>query len=154
MGKEIERKFLVQNNIWKINSPGTTVRQGYLNRDKNRTVRIRIYGNKACITIKGITRGISRSEFEYKIPKSDGELMLKDICEQPVIHKTRYEINYKKWIWTVDEFHGENKGLVVAEIELEKENDEFEIPVWIGKEVSFQAKYYNSNLIKKPFNTW
>jgi adenylate cyclase len=117
-------------------------------------VRIRIFGKKAFITIKGITVGATRTEFEYEIPAKDAEILLNELCLKPTIKKYRYRIPYKGFIWEVDEFLGENKGLIMAEIELESEDQAFEIPEWIGKEVTHDPRYFNSNLIEHPYNMW
>ncbi|WP_040509907.1 CYTH domain-containing protein [Leptospira wolffii] len=151
---EIERKFLVTNSDYKKDAFPSIILQGYLNSDKNRTVRVRIESNKAYITVKSKTVGISRQEFEYEIPITDAEEMISNICEKPVVKKLRYLINFQGSIWEVDEFLEENEGLVVAEIELKSENEIFNKPDWIGKEVSDDPKYFNSNLIRSPFRHW
>ncbi|WP_061236195.1 CYTH domain-containing protein [Leptospira santarosai] len=151
---EIERKFLVTNFDFKKNSVPSIISQGYLNSDKNRTVRVRSNSNKAFITIKSKTVGISREEFEYEIPITDAEEMINSICEKSIIKKFRYLINFQGSIWEVDEFLEENEGLIVAEIELKSENEAFNKPDWVGKEVSDDPKYFNSNLIKTPFRHW
>jgi adenylate cyclase len=134
MATEIERKFLVQGTPWQT---GTGVRycQGYLNRDKERTVRVRTAGDKAFLTIKGVTRGAARAEFEYSIPLSDAEQLLK-LSDGPVIQKNRYVIQHDGSKWEVDEFLGDNAGLVVAEIELQAANQSFSRPSWLGREVT------------------
>ena len=152
MSTEIERKFLVDGIEWKLGI-GVPYCQGYLNPNKERTVRVRIAGDKAFLTIKGITKGISRPEFEYEIPVSDAEQLLK-ICDGPLIQKTRYVVNYKGNIWEVDEFSGENEGLIIAEIELQDEAQLFERPSWVGKEVSDDPRYFNSNLASNPYSKW
>ncbi|HPI38246.1 MAG TPA: CYTH domain-containing protein [Ignavibacteriaceae bacterium] len=154
MGKEIERKFLVKSEEWKSLAKGTYYRQGYLSTVKERVVRVRTIDDKGFLTIKGKVEGISRSEFEYEIPVDDANLMLDSLCEKPIIEKYRAKIEYKGAIWEVDEFHGENEGLVVAEVELKDENQVVEIPSWIGEEVSGDPRYFNSNLIKNPFTKW
>lgn len=156
MGQEIERKFLVTSNSFKelaINS--YPIKQGYLSTVPDRTVRIRIKGNKAFITIKGKSNesGTSRFEWEKEIDLHDAEELL-TICETGKIDKIRYEVPNGKFTFEVDEFYGENEGLVIAEIELNNENDTFEIPDWIGEEVTGDSKYYNSSLIKNPFAKW
>jgi CYTH domain-containing protein len=151
---EIERKFIVLNSNYKTQGSSSLISQGYLNSDKSRTVRIRIYGDNAFITIKSKVVGISRQEFEYPIPVEDARFMMDELCEKPVIQKIRYKILYKENIWEVDEFLGENEGLVIAEIELKSEDQKFETPDWIGKEVTGELKYYNSSLIKNPYNGW
>lgn len=152
MAIEIERKFLVNGSAWQ-QADGERFSQGYLNRDKERTVRVRVTGDKAFVTIKGPTNGASRSEFEYQIPIADGEQLLA-LCEGPAIEKVRRVISYKGSIWEVDEFFGENAGLVVAEIELESEEQDFERPDWLGQEVTHDHRYFNSSLSQHPFNKW
>jgi adenylate cyclase len=152
MGVEIERKFLVKGNGWRT-SKGTVIGQGYLNRDKNRTVRVRIAGDKAFLTIKGPSVGASRLEFEYAIPSSEG-LELIQLCEGTPISKTRHVVYVGGMKWEIDEFHGANDGLVVAEIELNAEDQEFTLPDWIDREVTDDSKYFNSNLIDHPFSNW
>jgi adenylate cyclase len=154
MSKEIERKFLIKNESWKIGSKLTSYRQGYLSTNIERIVRVRTIDQKGFLTIKGKTTGISRSEFEYEIPLDDANIMLDVLCEKPLIEKNRAKIAYKGLIWEVDEFFGENQGLVVAEVELQDENQTFEKPEWIGEEVSGDPRYFNSNLIKMPFTKW
>lgn len=153
MGKEIERKYLVKGEVWKKQGEGILYRQGYLNSQKERVVRARTMGTKAALTIKGITVGATRLEFEYDIPMDDCNQLL-DLCEQPIIEKTRYKIPYGGLIWEVDEFHGVNDGLVVAECELESEDQSIDKPEWIGDEVTGEPRYFNSNLIASPFTTW
>jgi adenylate cyclase len=154
MGIEIERKFLVTDDEWKGLAMGTLYRQGYLSSTKKLTVRVRIAGDKAFLTIKGETSGISRMEYEYPIPVEDARVMLAELCEQPIIEKKRYTINYQGFVWEVDEFFGENEGLLVAEIELEAEGQEFEKPPWVGMEVSSDRRYCNASLVKNPFSGW
>ncbi len=154
MGKEIERKFLVTGDRWKELAEGITCRQGYLSTVKERVVRVRTMGNKGYLTIKGISVGATRSEYEYHIPRQDADEMLRELCEKPLIEKNRYKIEYEGFIWEVDEFFGDNDGLILAEIELAHENQSFEKPAWIGKEVTGDPKYFNSNLIKKPYSRW
>ena len=152
MAKEIERKFLVVSDQWKT-ADAVHYSQGYLNRDKFRTVRIRVAGDFAFITVKGPTTGMSRDEFEYPIPLDDAKQML-DLCEQPIVEKNRRIIEFEGFNWEVDEFLGVNKGLVIAEIELESEDQVFEKPAWVGDEVTSDARYFNSNLSQNPFSTW
>jgi CYTH domain-containing protein len=154
MGKEIERKFLVKRDAWKPRDEGTWYKQGYLNSQKERVVRVRIAGTKATLTIKGLTRGVSRSEFEYPIPVEDAAVLLDQICEQPVIEKHRHRETHGGHAWEIDVFHGENDGLVVAELELESESESFERPAWLGAEVSSDPRYFNSNLLKNPYKNW
>lgn len=154
MAKEIERKFLVVGSTWRTLAQGTRYRQGYLNSDKARTVRIRTVGDQAFLTIKGPTIGVTRTEFEYPIPYDDCVTMLNDLAEQPVIDKIRYKIPVDGLIWEVDEFLGVNEGLIVAEVELTSEDQAFEKPDWVGEEISGDVRYYNSSLIKAPYTTW
>lgn len=153
MAKEIERKFLVNGDAWK-RSKGTLYRQGYLSTVKERTVRVRLEGERAVLTIKGITRGATRAEFEYEIPFEDAEQLLDDLCERPLIEKTRYKIEHAGLTWEVDEFLNENAGLVVAEVELESEDQQFDLPEWLGEEVTRDPRYYNANLVSHPFTKW
>ncbi len=153
MGQEIERKFLVEGEGWRIGE-GVAYRQGYLNRAIERTVRVRRVGDKGYLTIKGATHGISRLEYEYEIPAEEAEELLDALCEKPLIEKTRYRIAWGELTWEVDEFAGENEGLVLAEIELPSEAYAFKRPAWLGEEVSGDPRYFNSNLVKNPFRTW
>ena len=153
---EIERKFLVNQTTYRDHAlKSTRIVQGYLNSDPNRTVRIRIKGKQGFITIKGKSNktGTSRFEWEKEIPIVEAEALIQ-LCETGVIEKTRYEIPSGKHIIEVDEFFGDNQGLCVAEIELTDENEKFLTPDWLGKEVTGDARYYNAQLSKKPFNTW
>jgi CYTH domain-containing protein len=152
MAIEIEHKFLVTSNDWRINEP-VQIRQGYLNRDPDRTVRVRTAGNQAWITVKGRTTGSVRSEFEYPIPLNDADALLL-LCERPLLEKRRYHFEHDGRTWEVDEFLGENEGLVVAEIELDTPDAEFSMPSWIGVEVTYDSRYFNSNLSVSPFTTW
>ena len=152
MAKEIERKFLVKDDTWR-NAKGIKFRQGYLSSVKERTVRVRTKEDKGYLTIKGVAVGATRMEFEYEIPRKDADRLL-DICEQPLIEKNRYTINCGGFVWEVDEFFGENQGLIIAEIELQSEDQAFPKPDWIGDEVTRDPRYFNSNLIKNPFTAW
>lgn len=152
MGVEIERKFLVTGQDWKSVEPEHLC-QGYLNTDKYRTVRVRTAGKAAFLTIKGKTENLSRPEFEYQIPRDDALSMLK-ICVGNPIEKNRYSVKVGSLIWEVDEFLGANKGLIVAEVELETESQEITLPSWVGLEVSGKSEYYNSSLASAPFSTW
>ena len=149
--KEIERKYLVDLNKWSPENKGTHILQFYLS-DKP-TVRVRIYGIQGFITIKGQTEGVSRAEFEYEIPVDDALDMIKLAIYIP-IEKTRYDIVYNDQLFTVDVFEGKNQGLVIAEIEMELENQEIDLPDWITEEVSYNPNYYNSNLSKNSFTEW
>ena len=154
MGIEIERKFLLTGTEWKQLASGTPYRQGYLNSTKERTVRVRTIDDKGFLTVKGISVGASRLEFEYEIPLGDANTLLDELCEKPLIEKNRYKIEHQGFTWEVDEFFGENDGLVVAEIELESEDQAFDKPGWVGEEVTGDPRYFNSSLISKPFSTW
>ena len=153
MAKEIERKFLVDEQIFKLSGDGEFIAQGYLSSIPERVVRVRIKNDRGYLTIKGKNEGISRSEFEYEIPKSDAEELLK-ICEPSIIIKRRYIVDVDGSKFEVDIFEGDNAGLIVAEIELKSEDEKFSKPLWLSDEVSFDKRYYNSNLSKKPFKTW
>jgi adenylate cyclase len=153
MGKEIERKFLVTGNAWRAGE-GTDFRQGYLSTDKERTVRVRAAGDIAHLTIKGITEGATRTEFEYPIPVADAELMLDTLCLRPLIEKRRYRVQHGGMTWEIDEFRGDNVGLVIAEIELERPQQRFEKPEWVGEEVTSDPRFYNANLVAHPYSTW
>ena len=154
MGTEIERKFLVIGEDWKEQGQGARLRQGYICSDPGRIVRVRIEGERAMLTLKGKTVGISRGEWECPIPVEDAQELLDGLCEKPLIDKIRYRVPFGGFIWEVDEFFGENAGLVVAEIELESETQEFVKPDWIGQEVSEDRRYANANLFKHPFQRW
>lgn len=154
MGKEIERKFLVDTTKWQPRDGGTHFKQGYLSSQKERVVRVRIEGERAKLTIKGVSVGVTRSEFEYPIPVEDAATMLDHLCEQPLIDKQRYKEVHGGKVWEIDVFHGDNQGLVVAEIELATEDEPFEIPPWALREVSADARYFNANLIRHPFKDW
>lgn len=155
MHTEIERKFLVSGEIDVITDNGLHIVQAYLCSAPERTVRLRISGDRAWITIKGKStdNGLSRYEWEKEIAPEDAYELL-SLCEPGVIDKTRHLIDYKGHRFEVDVFHGENEGLVTAEIELDSEEEEFEKPQWIGKEVSGDVRYYNSSLRTKPFKSW
>jgi adenylate cyclase len=155
MGTEIERKFLVMGNGYKKNAKSSkTYRQGYFSTALKHTVRVRTAGKKGYITVKGKKIGITRLEFEYEIPFADAEVMLDSLCERPLIEKIRHIIHFDGLIWEVDEYLGENKGLVVAEVELENEYQSYAIPSWLGKEVSDDNRYANSSLVRNPYRLW
>lgn len=154
MGKEIERKYLVDVAAWKPRDEGIHYKQGYLSAQKERVVRVRIEGDQAKLTIKGPSRGVTRSEFEYAIPLDDAVILLDSLCERPLIDKHRHKEVHGGRTWEIDVFHGDNDGLVVAEIELASEDDTIELPRWIVREVSSDPRYYNSNLLKAPYRTW
>lgn len=152
MAVEIERRFLVRKGAWR-QARGIRVIQGYLSRDKHRTVRVCVAGEHAFLTVKGLTTGASRVEFEYGISVADGEQLLK-LCLEPLIDKVRRIIARDGVVWEVDEFLGDNAGLVVAEIELQSEDQQFAKPDWLGAEVTHDARYFNSNLAEHPFGAW
>jgi CYTH domain-containing protein len=152
MATEIERKFLVNEGSWR-QAKGTKYRQGYLNSAKERVVRVRTIDNKGYLTIKGITAGASRMEFEYEIPLQDANELL-NICEKPLIEKIRYKVEDGDVVWEVDEFAGDNQGLIVAEVELQNEDQRFSKPDWVAEEVTGDPRYFNSNLIKNPYTMW
>lgn len=153
MAAEIERKFLVTGDAWLAGSEGIRISQGYLSQDPERTVRVRSAGAQAWLTIKGRNEGITRAEFEYEIPPADASELLA-LCLPSVIDKTRHRIFHAGHLWEVDVFHGENAGLVVAEVELADEADTPELPPWIGAEVSADPRYFNSCLASFPYSQW
>ncbi|HVW63487.1 MAG TPA: CYTH domain-containing protein [Nitrosospira sp.] len=156
MGKETERKFRVDEEeaaAWR-KAPYREVRQGYLSMDKDRTVRVRIAGNEAWLTIKGITRGASRAEYEYPIPIADAGEMLDHLCLRPLIDKRRYRVEHEGFLWEIDEFYEDNAGLIIAEIELESANQAFPRPPWVGAEVTHDPRYYNASLVRHPYSRW
>lgn len=154
MAKEIERKFLVRSEQWRALAEGTVYRQGYLSSIKERTVRIRTINDKAFLTIKGITVSATRTEYEYEIPYADCCAMLDELAERPIIEKKRYKIPVGEVVWEIDEFMGVNAGLIVAEVELKSEEQQFDKPEWIGEEVSGDPRYFNSNLVAHPYTEW
>lgn len=141
MATEIERKFLVNTTLWRPRDEGTRFTQGYLNSAKERIVRVRIEGTSARLTIKGLTSDATRLEFEYPIPMTDARTMLDTLCERPLIDKHRHIETYGAHAWEIDVFHGENAGLVIAEVELLSERDAVELPPWVGKEVTGDPRY-------------
>ncbi len=154
MGEEIERKFLVVGDGWRNTAEAEPLRQGFLSTEPERTVRVRLAGSRGSLTIKGKTIGARRQEFEYEIPGADAQRMLDTLCQRPLIEKVRYRLRVGRHIWEVDVFEGENAGLVIAEVELESEDEAFEKPDWAGEEVTDDPRYFNSNLVAKPFRTW
>ena len=154
MASEIERKFLVSDDSWRSADPaGVRMAQGYLTLDPDRTVRVRVAGDQAWLTIKGRSVGITRAEFEYPVPACDARELLA-MCLPTVIDKTRHRISYEGHIWEVDEFHGANQGLVVAEVELADASAEPVLPPWVGAEVSDDSRYYNASLAMLPYTGW
>jgi CYTH domain-containing protein len=153
---EIERKFLVTSDVYKDEAhKKTRITQGFLNTHKERTVRVRLTGHKGFLTVKGQSTddGLKRFEWETEISDEEAKSLL-NICESGVIDKIRYEVPVKKHIFEIDEFFGDNEGLVIAEVELNSENETFEKPNWLGEEVTGKIKYYNSQLSKNPYCNW
>ncbi len=162
MGIEIERKYLVNEDKWRSHKEylqsqsliqGQSYCQGYILANNETTVRVRIAGEQGYLTIKSKTVGLTRTEFEYLIPVQDAQEMLHNLCIKPLIEKFRYKITIDNLIWEVDEFEGENKGLIIAEVELENEAQAINIPPWIEQEVNEQ-KYFNFYLVKHPYSQW
>lgn len=155
MATEIERKFLVKSEAWRESADdGTRFRQGYLIGAVKASVRIRIEGERANINIKSATLGVRRQEYEYPIPLDEAEEILDTLCEQPQIEKTRYHVSVGEHLWEIDVFAGDNEGLVVAEVELQDESEDFVHPDWLGEEVSDDTRYYNVCLVKHPYKDW
>jgi adenylate cyclase len=155
MGIEIERKFLLLDDSWRDDvSDQTKIVQGYLANTERGTIRVRLHGGKANLNIKSMSIGVSRTEFEYPIPVKDAEDMLANLCIRPLIIKTRYYIKQKSHTWEIDVFEGDNKGLVVAEIELSHPDERFHRPDWLGKEVTSKEHYYNVALVASPYKDW
>lgn len=154
MGVEIERKFLLAGDGWRALGRPVLLRQGYLSADPERVVRVRIEGERATLTIKGKTSGATRGEWEYEIPVADAGELLDRLCQRPLIEKYRSRVTHAGKVWEIDEFLGENAGLLLAEIELSSEGEAFEKPDWIGAEVSADARYFNANLIRHPYSRW
>ena len=154
MASEIERKFLVRQDCLPPLGAGTTVRQGYLCAGGNALARIRVAGDRAWLTVKGPATGASRLEFEYAIPLRDGLQMLDLLCVRPLIEKTRFHVRHHASAWDLDLFHGDNDGLMLAEIELASEEQEFSRPSWVAGEVTDDPRYFNSNLQRHPFTKW
>ncbi len=153
MGREIERKFLVSSDAWRHQALPVPYAQGYLCRGTGGTVRVRIAGSEAFLTIKGAVSGISRAEFEYPLPLADAQELLA-LCPDSLIRKSRTHLLYEGHLWEIDQFEGANAGLIVAEIELTDPEESFLIPPWLGKEVSGDPRYFNSNLTIHPFSAW
>lgn len=155
MSLEIEKKFLVQDDSWRASArPGVRYRQGYLSESGPGSVRVRIGGERAFLNIKSATLAQQRLEYEYEIPLDDAEEMLDRVCLEPLVEKTRYEVEHEGHTWEVDVFEGDNEGLIVAEIELEDVNEPFALPSWAGEEVSDDPRYYNVCLVKRPYKSW
>lgn len=155
MGREIERKFLLVNDQWREQATGEIQYvQGYFTTSPSCSIRLRISGSEAHLNIKSATLGIARSEYDYPIPISDAQDMLDNLCEKPLIEKTRYHVHHGNHLWEIDVFSGDNAGLIVAEIELQSPDEPFDRPPWIGREVSDDPRYYNVCLIKQPYKNW
>ena len=154
MGIEIERKFLIDTDKLPPLTNSYTIKQGYIQTADHTTVRVRIRNQDAFLTIKGKSVGASRLEFEYPIPLQDANDILDALCQSSVIEKTRYLLEHEEHTWEVDIFEGSNKGLVVAEVELESENEAFALPSWVTEEVTDNVRYFNSNLVDNPYTKW
>ena len=155
MSLEIEKKFLVLDDSWQAEAgPGVRYRQGYLSESGPGSVRVRIGGQRAFLNIKSATLAQQRLEYEYEIPLDDAEEMLDRVCTKPLVEKTRYEVKHQGHLWEVDVFEADNAGLVVAEIELDRVDETFARPVWVGEEVSDDPRYYNVCLVKHPYKSW
>lgn len=152
---EIERKFLLKDGSWRsLVDRSLVMKQGYLSSEKHCSIRIRTAGSEAWLNLKSATIGAQRHEFEYPVPLAEAELMLQTLGNGPLIEKTRHYVTYGSHLWEIDEFHAENDGLIVAEIELDAVDESFERPAWLGEEVTSDIRYYNTLLAKKPFSTW
>jgi|TARA_Y100001970_G_scaffold82313_1_gene104240 adenylate cyclase len=154
MAIEIERKFLVKEKPFSIAKRSLKINQGYIINEKSKVIRVREKGDDYFLTIKGNNIGISRLEYDFPISKEDAKELIFHFCKTTLIEKTRHYIEHKGHTWEVDEFHGKNNGLIVAEIELESEDEKFEIPDWVGEEVTQDDRYYNMNLAIHPFTSW
>ena len=154
MAKEIERKFLVTGDSWQGAGAGVLCRQGYLCRGPEVAVRVRIMGKTGTIAVKAASTVLTRDEFEYEIPLADAEYLIDSLCLGKTIEKTRHYVEFEGMTWEVDEFRGENEGLVVAEVELESESQSVALPPWVGLEVSLDPRYLNSELCVKPYCDW
>jgi CYTH domain-containing protein len=154
MGREIERKFLVTGDGWRQSREALECRQGYLALALECTVRVRTVGAHGYLTVKGARTGLSRLEYEYEIPFSDAQQMLEALCEKPLIEKIRHYVEFGGMLWEVDEFLGENAGLVVAEVELKEERQAVDLPEWVGREVSADPRYTNASLVRHPYSRW
>ncbi|HSR52659.1 MAG TPA: CYTH domain-containing protein [Acidobacteriota bacterium] len=151
---EIERKFLVASDEWRVQvDSSTSIRQGYLTESTDVSVRVRIGGDLATLNVKGPPKGITRPEFEYGVPVEEAEAML-ELCGDLRVDKTRHELHFESMLWEIDEFHGPNRGLTVAEIELDREDQAFARPSWLGQEVTRDPRYLNVNLARTPFGEW
>ena len=154
MAQEIERKFLVTGDGWRKGGRRSRLRQGYLCASKARSVRVRLEDGVGTLTIKGPAKGAVRAEYEHRIPAREAAQLLERLCERPLIEKTRTRVKFGGLLWEVDEFAGDNQGLIVAEVELTRENQRVALPPWVGKEVTRDARYLNANLFKTPYRRW
>ncbi len=154
LAKEIERRFLLADTAFLASLEGTYFKQGYIQGRKRSAARIRVLDERAFLTLKGATRGLVRSEYEYEIPLQDAREMLEEFCEKPLIEKMRYEVEFAGNTWEVDVFYGDNAGLLMAEIELESEDQAFVRPPWLGQEVSDDSRYFNASLVRNPYKNW
>jgi adenylate cyclase len=155
MAIEIECKFLLANEKWRENVSNSVIyKQGYLSSQPTNSIRVRISDKQAWLNIKSATIGTQRAEYEYEIPLSDAREILANLCLKPVIEKTRHFVTHENHLWEIDEFDGENSGLIVAEIELNSVDEIFEKPEWIGEEVTQDIRYYNNNLAREPYSQW
>ncbi|MBU0655589.1 MAG: CYTH domain-containing protein [Gammaproteobacteria bacterium] len=155
MATEIERKFLLVSDEWRqLIIRSESFRQGYLSNNKRASVRVRIADNKATLNIKGMTLGVERPEYEYEIPLHDAAELLDQLCERPLIEKTRHFVEFGGKLWEIDEFHGDNAGLLVAEVELDSKDEVITMPSWAGKDVSHLERYYNVCLTQYPYSRW
>jgi adenylate cyclase len=155
MAQEIERKFLLKSDAWRSQvASSQRMSQGYLQRGADSAIRVRIAGERAWLNIKKSLDGIHRLEYEYAIPLADAVEMLEQVALRPIIDKTRHLVRIGRHTWEIDEFHADNAGLVVAEIELDHADEAFDRPEWLGEEVSTDTRYYNSSLSERPYNSW
>ncbi len=155
MANEIERKYLIKDDRWQAQADqGLPIIQAYMGSNAKSSVRIRLCGNQANLNIKSKTIGISRREYEYPIALDDAKQMLTELCDRPFIEKTRYHVQHQQQLWEIDVFAGENDGLVIAEIELLSPDQSFELPAWVGAEVSTNPRYYNVALVTHPYKNW
>ena len=155
MATEIEHKFLLRDDRWRSQvERSARLRQGYLTSDARCSVRVRIANDQGFLNIKSGTLGIQRSEYEYPIPLAEAEEILDTLCEKPLLEKTRHYLHFGEHLWEIDEFAGDNAGLIVAEVELRRVDEPFARPDWLGEEVSHDIRYYNSQLARHPFSTW
>ena len=154
MPVEIERKYLVEPGFAPVSGEGEAITQGYFATSERAAVRVRVTDERAWLTLKGETVGARRSEFEYEIPREEARQILDELCDGGVVTKTRYRHQHQGHLWEIDVFGGENTGLVIAEVELEREQDEPPRPDWVGPEVTGDPRYYNQNLARHPFSRW